>query len=452
MKKIKRILAATLAVMICCVALINPANSGMESAYATPVDTQISEYEQKIRDLEKQADDLQQKMNNNKNNINSEKENQKLLDSQIQTTLDNIALRNSYLSELEDDIAKLDEQIYDAETDIEERQVEIDGGIEDFGKRLRAMYISGSGGYTEVVLDSGDFYDTLMRVELVKRVADNDNKFIDNLIDLRKQQEAKVVALENSKQKISTAMTNYNNEITELETEREKLEDLYKKSEKSVESLQDFQEKYLKQQEQLNKDTSKTENKLDELNQKKLLEELEAKLAREAAAAAAEEAANKNNNNNNGSTGPSGGGANVGSGDGGSASIDDNVTYEKNIQPVLNMARSMVGGSYVWGAASPTASDCSGLTLQCYAKIGIRLPHKASMQANYGRAVSYGEMKPGDLIFYGGSSYSSIYHVAIYIGNGKIIHAESTRTGIVVSNSASVASRNHVTVIKRLVE
>ena len=112
----------------------------------------------------------------------------------------------------------------------------------------------------------------------------------------------------------------------------------------------------------------------------------------------------------------------------------------------------MVGGRYSLGSASPTVSDCSGLTLQCYAKIGIYLPHKASQQANYGRAVSYNEMKPGDLIFYGSSSYSSIYHVALYIGDGKIIHAESYNTGIVVSNSDSVARYNHITVIKRLVE
>lgn len=126
--------------------------------------------------------------------------------------------------------------------------------------------------------------------------------------------------------------------------------------------------------------------------------------------------------------------------------------YTGDVNTVIAMAKSMVGGRYNLGSATPTVSDCSGLTMQCYAKIGIKLPHKASLQANYGKSVSYDEMQPGDLIFYGGSSYSSIYHVALYIGDGKIIHAEGYSTGIVVSYSDTVARYNHITAIKRLVE
>ncbi|NLZ46445.1 MAG: hypothetical protein GX896_07105 [Clostridiales bacterium] len=444
MKVIKRYLAAALAVMICCMALINPANTKIENALATPVDTQISDYQKQLDDLKQKSNELNSQINKNKDNIDSEKENQKLLDSQIQNTYDNIALRNSYITKLEDDIATLDNQIVEAEDAIELRQIEIDNGIEGFGKRLRAMYISGQNGYADIVLDAGDFYDSLMRLELVQRVADNDNKMIDTLTDLKKQQEAEVVALENKKKDLSDNMTTYSNEITELEDEKLKLEDLYSQSEKSLESLQKWQADYLAQQAQVNSDTSAASNKLDALKQQKLLEEYERKQAEEQRRKQAEEAS-KNNYTDNGGKGANTNGSS-------NAALDNNVTYSKDIAPVLDMARKMVGGRYVWGAESPTATDCSGLVLQCYRKIGISLPHKASVQANYGRVVSYGDMKPGDLIFYGGSSYSSIYHVAIYIGGGKIIHAESTRTGIVVSYASNVASSNHVTVVKRLVE
>ena len=72
--------------------------------------------------------------------------------------------------------------------------------------------------------------------------------------------------------------------------------------------------------------------------------------------------------------------------------------------------------------------------MQIYAKYGVSLPHSSRAQANCGKTISYGELKPGDLIFYGKGKYIS--HVAIYIGGGQICHASSKRTGIKVSNAS----------------
>ena len=85
-----------------------------------------------------------------------------------------------------------------------------------------------------------------------------------------------------------------------------------------------------------------------------------------------------------------------------------------------------------------------------FGQVGISLPHLASSQAYYGSAVSYSDMQPGDVIFFGGSSFSSIYHVAIYIGDGKMVHAQNSATGIVISSVASFAMYNNITVIKRM--
>lgn len=79
----------------------------------------------------------------------------------------------------------------------------------------------------------------------------------------------------------------------------------------------------------------------------------------------------------------------------------------------------MVGGAYVWGGSQFGATDCSGLVMLSFAQVGINLPHYAASQALYGTTVSYNNMKKGDVIFFGGASISSIYHVAIYIGDGK---------------------------------
>lgn len=101
---------------------------------------------------------------------------------------------------------------------------------------------------------------------------------------------------------------------------------------------------------------------------------------------------------------------------------------------LVQTALSYVGGRYVWGGTSLTNGvDCSGFTMQIMARYGVSLPHSSRGQAGYGRSVSTSELQPGDLIFYG--SGSSISHVAIYIGNGQIVHASNSRDGIKVSNA-----------------
>lgn len=102
---------------------------------------------------------------------------------------------------------------------------------------------------------------------------------------------------------------------------------------------------------------------------------------------------------------------------------------------VCDYALQFVGNPYVWGGISLTkGADCSGFVMQIYAKYGVSLPHSSRAQANCGRKVSYSELQPGDLIFYGKGS--SINHVAIYIGGGQIVHASNKRTGIKVSGAS----------------
>lgn len=101
---------------------------------------------------------------------------------------------------------------------------------------------------------------------------------------------------------------------------------------------------------------------------------------------------------------------------------------------LVQTALSFVGNRYVWGGTSLTNGvDCSGFTMQIMARYGVYLPHSSRAQAGHGRSVSTSELQPGDLIFYG--SGSSISHVAIYIGNGQIVHASNSRDGIKVSNA-----------------
>ena len=101
---------------------------------------------------------------------------------------------------------------------------------------------------------------------------------------------------------------------------------------------------------------------------------------------------------------------------------------------VVSYALQFVGNRYVWGGTSlEKGVDCSGFTMRILGKYGISLPHSSRAQPSYGKKISASEAKPGDLFFYG--SGRSISHVAIYIGNGQIVHASNKRDGIKVSNA-----------------
>jgi cell wall-associated NlpC family hydrolase len=95
---------------------------------------------------------------------------------------------------------------------------------------------------------------------------------------------------------------------------------------------------------------------------------------------------------------------------------------------------AQVGKAYVYGAAGPSAFDCSGLTMMAWAQAGVSLPHSSSAQYSSGPHVAASDLRPGDLVFY----YSPISHVGMYIGNGMIVNALNPGAGIRVSSLYSM--------------
>lgn len=85
----------------------------------------------------------------------------------------------------------------------------------------------------------------------------------------------------------------------------------------------------------------------------------------------------------------------------------------------LKYALKQIGDIYVWAAAGPTRWDCSGLTMRAFQQAGVSLPHSSRIQVKYGKPVSFGSVKPGDLLFFG----NPISHVSIYMGGGKMVQA-----------------------------
>lgn len=103
-------------------------------------------------------------------------------------------------------------------------------------------------------------------------------------------------------------------------------------------------------------------------------------------------------------------------------------------QEIVNYGKQFVGNRYVYGGTNPnTGADCSGFTSYVMRNAaGVNLSHSSRAQAGQGRAISAAEIRPGDLVFY--AQGSRINHVAIYIGNGQVVHASNARDGIKISN------------------
>ncbi|MEP7090595.1 MAG: NlpC/P60 family protein, partial [Nocardioidaceae bacterium] len=100
----------------------------------------------------------------------------------------------------------------------------------------------------------------------------------------------------------------------------------------------------------------------------------------------------------------------------------------------VRYALAQVGDAYVYGAAGPSAFDCSGLTMMAWQQAGVSLPHSSSAQMGSGTPVSQSALQPGDLVFY----YSPVSHVGMYIGNGQIVNAENPSVGVKITGVNSM--------------
>ncbi len=109
--------------------------------------------------------------------------------------------------------------------------------------------------------------------------------------------------------------------------------------------------------------------------------------------------------------------------------VTSNVPVSGRASAAVAYAMAQVGDAYVYGAAGPSAFDCSGLTMMAWAQAGVGLPHSSSAQYSSGTRVAASDLRPGDLVFY----YSPISHVGMYIGNGMIVHAANPSTGVAVA-------------------
>lgn len=432
-------------------------------------ESQMAELELKKSELDKKIADAGSDIKGNQEKLDAVKEKAATIEKKIKKV-------SARASKLEDEMCELDAEIRETQYNLEEAEADIAVGIEEFNERLRAMYIAGNDSYTEVLVNADNFYDVLMRVELVKRVAKHDNEAIDKLLKQKAQIEAYQAELDEQNEALKVKSGEYAERQADLSAQSSELLQMQEEYGGYIDGLLGDISEYQLQLDAVNDEygkvsaaaaTTTTTTTAAETTAEKESSETKATTTKKSTTDGGDKPKTTTTTKKQG-------------GDPESSTTKDteppqtNTTTKKQttttqaptpvpdpeppvnsdrqtkINTVVSYAKSMVGGRYVWGGSQFGATDCSGLVMLSYAQIGISLPHNAAMQASYGTSVSESELQPGDLVFYGGS-YSSIYHVSMYIGDGKIVHAESSATGIVMSYYDTVARYNHVCCIKRLI-
>lgn len=301
------------------------------------------------------------------------------------------------LEETRGQIAQTEEEIERTEEEISRKEREIAKGQQAISDRLSDSYKHGGTSLLDVVLGSSDFDELFSNLFYANRIADYDAELVEQVkedrVELRQQQDA-------------------------LQRQQEQLAE----QESAQSELVAEQQAHV---DDVNARVAAQESYYEELDQ-----DLKDKLAEEEAIRIAEEEARRQQELQQQQQGGSAGG---------SASGNTNTDSGNAPSSVVDIALAQVGKPYVWAAGGPGSFDCSGLTSYAYAQVGVSIPHQSQQQYNLvarkGHLVyDIGSLKPGDLVFWGnGGSASAIYHVGIYIGGGRYVHASSPGVGVITS-------------------
>ena len=252
--QLKRLVAAAAALAISLSAL---GSSGVTSFASDSGEKQettevkdMESYRERLGEISKEQHELDKQIADAQENIDHQEQVQKNISARINSLNEEINITNNYIYEL-------DVKIIGQQRLVDQKQEEIDKGVSDFKGRLRAMYIAGSEGYTEIIMSSNDFFDVLMRTELIKRVADHDKNELDRLVKLKNE-------LTEQKKELDDQKAEYKEQLDSLSEKMQYLDELYEKSTASMEESKELKDKLDEQSKILNSEKAQYADKLSE--------------------------------------------------------------------------------------------------------------------------------------------------------------------------------------------
>ncbi len=403
-------------------------------------------YASRMEEAKDKKEQAQQQLEEVNREINAIHEAQNELQAEMDAYDEALMALLTDLSLLEEDIAHKQEEIDQAEADLEAAKIRAAEQYEAMKLRIQYMYENGDASVWTAVSGASGMSDVLNRVEYVNSVYDYDRAQLVAYKETVQQIEELTVQLDKEMavmEELEENLTEQQNELEILIAEGNALMGDLNSEMAQASSLAKQYAQTIKQQNQIiaaeeeriarekaeaearARAEAEARAKAEAEARAKAEAEAKAKAEAEAAAASGNSAGTAENNagsseNNTNSSASSTGSSN------GLTQGGLNPSYTTNVsgQDVVNYACQFVGNPYVYGGTSLTnGCDCSYFVMACFGQFGISLPRTSYQQRSVGQAVSYESAKPGDIICYAG-------HVAIYMGNGKIVHAASKKQGI----------------------
>jgi len=404
--------------------------------------SEIDTINQQKKDAQKQINEAQSSLNGVNSQINSISGAMGDLGEEIDSTTE-------ILVGLLTDINLIEANIEDKTAQIAETQIKYDEAVKTQDEqyaamkiRCKYMYEQGDLSYLSIFLESASFADALNKADYIEQLYT-----YDRLMLIRYQETVAYTKevwdeLEEEKSELETSKIELEEEQAYLEEVKAELELEYENYDvmlaQAKQQAASYTTKINQQTSEIKKLESEAKAKQKEVEEKKKEEqEAKEKAEREAAQAAAQEALESGDLDKATSIVQSTNSSSSSSSSNSSYSVSGSGTGSQ----IASYGLQFVGNPYVAGGTSLTdGADCSGFVQSVYKHFGYNLPRTSYAQSTVGRAVSYSEAQPGDIIYYGG-------HVGIYIGNGQIVHASTERTGIKV-NSATYRS---IVTIRRII-
>lgn len=385
----------------------------------------------------------QQKTQNNLNSVNQQitaiQSNQAQAQEQLDQLSDQLVDILTSIDICQDEIAVKEKEIEQAKKDYEDARKKEEDQYASMKKRIQFMYEQGDSAYLQVLLESQNYADMVNKADYIESLYEYDKQLLAGYVESKNQVAELKGRLEDEEADLEAS--NY-----ELQQEEAALQTLVDEQKKTVADfdaqLASAKKKAASYKQQLEDQTAQIKKLEEEAAAKKKKEE-EARKKQEQERKQQQQASQTQTiDTGNGAQQTTGDDpAQVDTGDDAQTTDPGTVDTGKGTdsmnagagavtggsgvgQQAANYACNFVGNPYKFGGTSLTnGTDCSGFTQAVYAHFGISLPRDSYSQRSCGTEVSYANAQPGDIICYAG-------HVALYLGNGQIVHASTERTGI----------------------
>ena len=352
---------------------------------------------------------------------------------------------------LQKDMETQENRIVEAEADLKEAEAKEKQQYEDMKLRIKYMYEEGDAGFFSTLVDAQSYSDLVNRAEYIQKVHDYDRKMLDKYVETKnevaelkdnlEEGQAEMQALSDEmvvqKGNLETTLTQMRSQIEDFDSQ------LVQAKEAAAEELRHIEEEQRAAEAAEAAAREQAEREQAEREQQAAENARPSDDGQQGSQATSQPSDNPDDKKKDAR--PSDDDKEDSKGDGQDSKKEEDDGQEDSAasrpsnaslgQQIADMGCNYIGNKYVYGGTSLTNGiDCSGFVQQIHRKFGISTPRTSGAIRGSGKSVSYADRMPGDVICYSG-------HVAIYIGNNKIVHASNSapypRGGIKISSPAN---------------